>query len=932
MRRFVMFRKGICLAILIGILGFGVTAQAQLLIPPITNPGFEATDLGAGGTGQWVDYAEDWIINAQGNCYLEDGSWQIVAAEGVATLKMWDGAAIWQQIGTWTPNTDYEIGLWVGRGLDTSAVLVELWAGGSPAQVPDSGFGTIDGSVGATLIGGGPLVPTVAVGENEEMSLVLNTGASFNSDDALWLRVVSTGEAAWVDDIGVVSLRDPALAHHPTPASGLTDVLREGALSWTSGLFVQKHDVYFGSSLENVTNASRANPLDVLVSEGQDADHYDVGRLEFGQTYFWRVDEVNGAPDRTVFRGDIWEFTVEPFAYPLQSVTATASSSGADNTGPEKTVDGSGLNDQDQHSIDAPDMWLSAGEPDPWIQYEFVKAYKLHEMWAWNSNQLIEAFVGFGAKDVTIEASVDGIEWAALTGPIQFNQGSGKKDYTANTIVGFSGVMAKYVRITVHAGWGMVPQAGLSEVRFFYIPMSARQPNPDIGATEVAVDATLDWRPGREALEHKVYLSTDQQAVIDGSAPVSSTGQMSFSPTLAFGSTYFWRVDEVNEAEVMANWPGDVWSFSTQAYRVVDDFESYNDVPEGEAGSHLVYVIWQDGYANPSTNGSTMGYLTESSLETTNVHGGSKSIPLFYDNTTASISEVTANTHDLFIGSNWAIGSPQGLVLWLRGDSDNNSTTDRLYVKLGNTKVTYDGDISLAQWSLWSIDLAALGLDLSNVSTISIGLERTGGSGHKGVVLLDDIRLYGVAPGATLQPDPESNLTTNPSLESPDFGAPGTEQWADKVDDWIIDTQGSSYLEDGTWDIVAADGVATLKMWHGAAIWQQIGNVVPNTDYDISLFIGRGYDASAVQVELWAGGDPTLLPDSYGILADTVGATLIGGASLTPSIAVGQNELMGLSINTGANFGPGDALWIRIESIGGDGTAAWVDNVMVAKP
>jgi hypothetical protein len=38
---------------------------------------------------------------------------------------------------------------------------------------------------------------------------------------------------------------------------------------------------------------------------------------------------------------------------------------------------------------------------------------------------------------------------------------------------------------------------------------------------------------------------------------------------------------------------------------------------------------------------------------------------------------------------------------------------------------------------------------------------------------------------------------------------------------------------------------------------------------------------------------------------------------------------MGLSLNTGAGFGPEDALWIRIESTG---EAAWVDNVMVAIP
>lgn len=61
-----------------------------------------------------------------------------------------------------------------------------------------------------------------------------------------------------------------------------------------------------------------------------------------------------------------------------------------------------------------------------------------------------------------------------------------------------------------------MPQCGLSEVRFSYIPVSAREPNPASGAKDVSVNATLGWRAGREAAKHNVYLSTDQQAVIDG--------------------------------------------------------------------------------------------------------------------------------------------------------------------------------------------------------------------------------------------------------------------------------------------------------------------------------------------------------------------------------------------------------------------------------
>ena len=63
---------------------------------------------------------------------------------------------------------------------------------------------------------------------------------------------------------------------------------------------------------------------------------------------------------------------------------ATASSANA-NMGPERTMDGSGLNALDQHSTEGTDMWLSAaGDQDTWIQYAFDRVYKLDEMWIWN--------------------------------------------------------------------------------------------------------------------------------------------------------------------------------------------------------------------------------------------------------------------------------------------------------------------------------------------------------------------------------------------------------------------------------------------------------------------------------------------------------------------------------------------------------------------
>ena len=130
-------------------------------------------------------------------------------------------------------------------------------------------------------------------------------------------------------------------------------------------------------------------------------------------------------------------------------------------------------------------------------------------------------------------------------------------------------------------------------------------------------------------------------------------------------------------------------------------------------------------------------------METVTVYDGKQSVPLFYDNTTVSMSEVTVSTDALPIGRDWSIGSPQTLVLWVYGDPGNN---EQLYLEIGNTKALYDGDIAEPIWRQWNIDLVALGIDLSDVPQLSIGVERKGATGGSGMVLVDGIRLYGEVP------------------------------------------------------------------------------------------------------------------------------------------------------------------------------------------
>jgi len=430
-------------------------------------------------------------------------------------------------------------------------------------------------------------------------------------DDVAIFNVTLTPEQV----VELMYLPLPSTASNPNPEDGASDVLREVVLSWKPGLYANKHDVYFGTVLDDVNDADRTNQLGVLVGQGQSPATYDPpGRLDFGQTYYWRIDEVNALPDSTIFKGNVWSFTTELFAYPIagERIIATASSSGI-GQGPENTINGSGLDESGllHGNINVDTMWLSSqiGEQPTWIEYEFDKVYILHQMWVWNSNDSLEPVVGLGFKDVTIEYSVNGFDYTTLETVHEFARAPGLAKYAHNTTVDFNDTVAKYIKLTANNNWEEIfNQFGLSEVRFFQIPIHASESGPDSGAVDIALDVTLNWRAGREAAEYNLYFSDDEQAVIDGTALVTTLSQTIYGPmSLDLGKTYYWRVDEVNDAETPAIWQGDIWNFSTQEYLVVDDFELYNDLNPDDPESNRIFNVWIDEYDDP-TNGSLVGY------------------------------------------------------------------------------------------------------------------------------------------------------------------------------------------------------------------------------------------------------------------------------------------------------------------------------------
>ena len=340
----------------------------------------------------------------------------------------------------------------------------------------------------------------------------------------------------------------------------------------------------------------------------------------------------------------------------------TSNAISAPGQGPENTVNGSGLNAEDEHSTEPDDMWLAEpADAEPvTIQFEFDRVYKLHEMLVWNYNAQFELLLGFGLRDVTVEYSIDAVVWTSL-GEVELARATAAPDYTANTTIAFDDVAVKYVRLIVVSTWGLAAQHGLSEVRFLYIPVHARLPQPVDGETNVPVSPNLHWRSGREVVSHEIYLSTDETAVSEGKALIDTASEATYAPGLLdFGQCYYWRVDEVNEAEEIPVWEGNTWSFTTQEFSLIDGFEQYDDE------DNLIFETWIDGWTNET--GSTVGHLDAPFAERGVVHNGRQSMPLHYDNRNAPFYSETGR--DLS-EADWTRGHADTLSLYIAGLGPN---------------------------------------------------------------------------------------------------------------------------------------------------------------------------------------------------------------------------------------------------------------------
>jgi len=148
-----------------------------------------------------------------------------------------------------------------------------------------------------------------------------------------------------------------------------------------------------------------------------------------------------------------------------------------------------------------------------------------------------------------------------------------------------------------------LPEADIQSIMFGTGIPTAVSPSPADGALHMDTWVTLSWRPGDFAVTHDVYMGENLDDVNNGTGDTFRGNQsdafyvagfpgFAYPDGLVNGTTYYWRIDEVNDAEPNSPWKGEVWSFS------IPPKTAYSPTPAESAESVDLNVVlsWTSGF------------------------------------------------------------------------------------------------------------------------------------------------------------------------------------------------------------------------------------------------------------------------------------------------------------------------------------------------
>ena len=387
-------------------------------------------------------------------------------------------------------------------------------------------------------------------------------------------------------------------------------------LSWRPGDLAVSHDVYIGDNFDDVNEGTedtfQLNLTDTFTIAGFPGYPYPDGLVP-GTTYYWRIDEVNEAEPNSPWKGDIWSFSIPP---------------------------------------------KTAYDPVPANGAEFLPT---DATLTWTAGfGAIFHYVYFGEDFDTVNNATG----APPAGAASYNPGPLQLAKT------YYWRVDEFDAAGTHKGdvWSFTTEGAVSN------------PNPANGAVDVSPTQILTWDAGAVAASHEVYFGTDADAVKNATniSPEykgpKALGEESYDPgKLMLNTAYYWRIDEVNGINPDSPWAGNVWSFTTGDFYVIDDFEDY------DTGENQIWYSWHDGlgygvmgtdpYFAGNGTGSAVGDETTASFtEETIVNGGLQSMPVMYDNNMQGYAKYSEVELTLSSIRDWTEEGVTELSLWFRGN------------------------------------------------------------------------------------------------------------------------------------------------------------------------------------------------------------------------------------------------------------------------
>jgi len=368
----------------------------------------------------------------------------------------------------------------------------------------------------------------------------------------------------------------PAKATVPSPKDGAKGMSVTPTLTWKAGQNSPTHDLYLGTEKAAV----EAGDAGVFKGNLVDASFEVTEALAFDTTYYWRVDEIDAAG--TKFVGDVWSFktTLEILGKIRRQIwegigSGTAVTDLMNNANfplkPTKT--------EIATSFRTPDRGISnyGGRMSAWLH---VPADGDYTFWI-ASDDASQLWLGTTPGTAVQIASVAG--WA---GDMAWDSNASQKSAVQALKAGVYFIDALWKEggggDHCSVAWQgpdiareVIP-GGFCE---YFVGYWAEKPSPTNGATGVTQSPTLSWASGAKTVKHNVYFgdalgkvtdATPSKGEFKGSLDVGVT---TFTPAgpLTFDKTYYWRVDEVNDADPTSPWKGATWSFRVADYLFVNN-------------------------------------------------------------------------------------------------------------------------------------------------------------------------------------------------------------------------------------------------------------------------------------------------------------------------------------------------------------------------